>query len=151
MTALVALAHAHPVQAARAGNGALERAPIVRPAGSGVQRAAALWTGSSRADRRAPARPGVRTGARTGAPSAAFSPGPGVAPYGGYGHYGTFSITPVSDPARPEPHPPADSRLRTGSIREDVARYSQERGAFRPLPRADSGMQRPPMPSPFRN
>jgi len=60
-------------------------------------------------------------------------------------------MTPVSDPARSEPHPSADSPGRTGSIREDVARYSEERGAFRPFARGDGGMQRPPMSSSYRN
>jgi hypothetical protein len=67
------------------------------------------------------------------------------------GRYLAVHITQVSDPARAEPHLPADSPVRTGSIREDVARYSQERGALRPLPRGESAMQRPPGPSPFRN
>ena len=60
-------------------------------------------------------------------------------------------ITQISAEARPVPHPPADSPVRAGSIREDVARYNEERAAFRPLARGSAGGGRPPMPSPYRN
>lgn len=68
----------------------------------------------------------------------------GNAPYPG-------AITPISTEARPVPHPPANSPVRAGSIREDVARYNEERSTYRPLPRqAEEGL-RQPMPSPYRN
>lgn len=67
------------------------------------------------------------------------------------GGYRTSPITPVSEPVRPVPHPPADSPVRAGSIREDVARYNEERGSFRPFPRNGGEVPRPPMPSPYRN
>ena len=61
-------------------------------------------------------------------------------------------ITPVSAESRPVPHPPADSPVRAGSIREDVARYNEERGGtYRPGTRNGGEVPRPPMPSPYRN
>lgn len=60
-------------------------------------------------------------------------------------------ITQVSAETRQVPHPPADSPVRAGSIREDVARYNEERAAFRPLQRGGGDVPRPPMPSPYRN
>lgn len=77
----------------------------------------------------------------------------GASPYGirrlqaGYGG----GITLISAEARPVPHPPADSPIRAGSIREDVARYNEERAAFRPFARGSADGPRPPMPSPYRN
>lgn len=70
---------------------------------------------------------------------------------GGFGPYRSGPITPVSAETRPVPHPPADSPVRAGSIREDVARYNEERGSFRPFPRGSGEVPRPPMPSPYRN
>jgi len=70
---------------------------------------------------------------------------------GGYRVYRNGPITPVSAETRPVPHPPADSPVRAGSIREDVARYNEERGSFRPFPRGGGEVPRPPMPSPYRN
>jgi hypothetical protein len=67
------------------------------------------------------------------------------------GGYRTGPITPVSEQVRSVPHPPADSPVRAGSIREDVARYNEERGSFRPFPRNSGEVPRPPMPSPYRN
>jgi hypothetical protein len=61
------------------------------------------------------------------------------------------AITPVSAQTRPAQHPPADSPVRAGSIREDVARYNEERAAFRPFARDNADVPRPPMPSPYRN
>ena len=73
-------------------------------------------------------------------------------PYGGYGGgYRGNPITPVSAETHQVPHPPADSPVRAGSIREDVARYNEERGALRPFPRNGGEVPRPPMPSPYRN
>jgi len=73
--------------------------------------------------------------------------------YGGYrGDPRRNPITPVSAESRPVPHPPADSPVRAGSIREDVARYNEERGGtFRPFQRNGGEVPRPPMPSPYRN
>ncbi|MFM0204310.1 hypothetical protein PQR53_31190 [Paraburkholderia fungorum] len=60
------------------------------------------------------------------------------------------AITPVSAESRSVPRPPANAPVRAGSIRADVARYNEERGASR-------AMQRPPDDprqqegSPYRN
>ncbi|EEA01389.1 hypothetical protein BH160DRAFT_3351 [Burkholderia sp. H160] len=61
------------------------------------------------------------------------------------------AITPVSADSRPVPHPPPNMPpMRNGSIRADVARYNEERGAARPMQRpADD--PRPPEGSPYRN
>ncbi len=53
-------------------------------------------------------------------------------------------ITPVSAEGRPAPRPPTNpSMIRSGSIREDVARYNEERGFGRPVPRPPEDMPRP--------
>ncbi|WP_233833071.1 hypothetical protein [Paraburkholderia sp. ZP32-5] len=60
------------------------------------------------------------------------------------------AITPVSAESRPVPRPPSNMPMRNGSIRADVARYNEERGAGRSLQRpADD--PRPPEGSPYRN
>ncbi|WP_035470529.1 MULTISPECIES: hypothetical protein [Paraburkholderia] len=60
------------------------------------------------------------------------------------------AITPVSAESRPVPHPPSNMPIRNGSIRADVARYNEERGAARPMQRpADDPRQ--PGGSPYRN
>lgn len=60
------------------------------------------------------------------------------------------AITPVSAESRPVPRPPPNMPMRNGSIRADVARYNEERGAARPMQRpADD--PRPPEGSPYRN
>lgn len=99
---------------------------------------------------------------RGGARSHNAWPGPAEAPsaphyggasYGGFGAGGGYRgnpITPVSAETHQVPHPPADSPVRAGSIREDVARYNEERAAFRPMQRGGD-VPRPPMPSPYRN
>jgi hypothetical protein len=83
------------------------------------------------------------------------TPGFSANPYGnGFGNgYGSSRgpIQPVSAETRQVPHPPADSPVRAGSIREDVARYNEERGAFRQFQRGGGDVPRPPMPSPYRN
>lgn len=62
------------------------------------------------------------------------------------------SITPVSAEGRPVPRPPVNSAVvRTGSIRADVARYNEERGAVRSIPHPPDDIPRPPAPSPYRN
>ncbi|MFC4708499.1 MULTISPECIES: hypothetical protein [Paraburkholderia] len=72
-------------------------------------------------------------------------------PYGnGFGGY-HGPIQPVSAEARQVPRPPADSPVRAGSIREDVARYNEERSTFRPFQRGGGEVPRPPMPAPYRN
>ena len=59
-------------------------------------------------------------------------------------------ITTVSAESRPVPQPPPNMPMRSGSIRADVARYNEERGAARPMQRpADDS--RPPESSPYRN
>ncbi|MGA7777070.1 MAG: hypothetical protein WCA85_05085 [Paraburkholderia sp.] len=69
---------------------------------------------------------------------------------GGFQYAG--AITPVSAETRSVPRPPEDeSMVRAGSIRADVARYNEERGAPRPPPRPPEYMSRPPGPSPYRN
>jgi hypothetical protein len=61
------------------------------------------------------------------------------------------AITPVSAESRAVPRPPANAQARAaGSIRADVARYNEERGSSRAMPRpADD--QRPPENAPYRN
>lgn len=61
------------------------------------------------------------------------------------------AITPVSTDSRAAPRPPASAQsAHVGSIRDDVTRYNEERGASRQIPRppVDS---RIPAPSPYRN
>jgi hypothetical protein len=60
------------------------------------------------------------------------------------------AITPVSAESRAVPRPPANAPVRAGSIRADVARYNEERGASRAMPR-QSDDPRPPEGSPYRN
>jgi hypothetical protein len=60
-------------------------------------------------------------------------------------------ITRISAEARQEPRQQADAAMRAGSIREDVARYNEERATFRPFSRGSGDVPRPPMPSPYRN
>lgn len=88
--------------------------------------------------------------------------GPGVMP-GGNGFRGVprmapraapqyaGAITPVSAEARPVPRQSGNpTMVRAGSIREDVARYNEERGFSRPAPRPPEDMSRPGA-SPYRN
>ena len=60
------------------------------------------------------------------------------------------AITPVSAEARPGPRPPSSVPMRNGSIRADVARYNEERGAARAMQRP-SDDPRQPEGSPYRN
>ncbi|WP_233851890.1 hypothetical protein [Paraburkholderia sp. HD33-4] len=60
------------------------------------------------------------------------------------------AITPVSAESRPVPRPPSNMPMRNGSIRADVARYNEERGAARPMQRP-SDDPRQPEGSPYRN
>jgi hypothetical protein len=60
-------------------------------------------------------------------------------------------MTPVDDETRPVPHPPGNAQVLRGSLREDVARYNEERGAGRPAPRSANDIARPPVPSAYRN
>ncbi|MFC0571701.1 hypothetical protein [Paraburkholderia solisilvae] len=61
------------------------------------------------------------------------------------------AITPVSTDTRVTPRPPANSQtLHTGSIRDDVARYNEERVSRQIVrPPVDSGRQQGA--SPYRN
>lgn len=171
LSVLVALAQAQPGYAPHGGGG-FQHAPMMRPM-SGAARGG--W-GPRNAAPAAPARReaggpayGGSGGGRGGygaTPTRVADQGgwhggggggagrePGENAGGGYGSggYRGGPITPVSAQAREVPHPPADSPVRTGSIREDVARYNEERGAFRPFPRNAGEVPHPPMPSPYRN
>lgn len=69
---------------------------------------------------------------------------------GGFQYAG--AITTVSAETHSVPRPPEDeSMVRAGSIRADVARYNEERGATRPVARPPGYMSRPPEASPYRN
>ncbi|MGH8780697.1 hypothetical protein [Paraburkholderia sp.] len=79
----------------------------------------------------------------------AYRGGPRMMPHVAQQYAG--GITPVSTEGRPVPRPPSNSTLiRSGSIREDVARYNEERGFGRPVPRPQEDMPRPGA-SPYRN
>ncbi|WP_313955576.1 hypothetical protein [Paraburkholderia sp. BCC1886] len=60
------------------------------------------------------------------------------------------AITPVSTESRSVPRPPPNAPVRTGSIRADVARYNEERGAPRMMQR-QAGDSRPAEDFPYRN
>lgn len=60
------------------------------------------------------------------------------------------AITPVSAESRPVPRPPPNAPVRAGSIRADVARYNEERGSSRAMPR-QADYPRQPEGSPYRN
>jgi hypothetical protein len=170
---LVALAHAQPANGSHFGGGGLQRTPMVSPASGGAPRGGMSWAGRERgawgAREAGPLSSGYRAGngdlGRSGPMRVADQGGwherggrsarsadsqPGRAAGGGNGTYHGGPITPVSEQMHPVPHPPADSPVRAGSIREDVARYNEERGSFRPLPRGGD-VPHPPMPSPYRN
>ncbi|HWT34853.1 MAG TPA: hypothetical protein VN289_01150 [Paraburkholderia sp.] len=62
------------------------------------------------------------------------------------------AITPVSTDSRNAPHPPSNAQsAHVGSIRDDVTRYNEERGASRPIPHPPGDSSRIPSPSPYRN
>ncbi len=177
LSALVAFAHAQPAYAPHGGGG-FQHAPMMRPM-SGAAHGG--WGQRNAAPLAAPARHAAGPAGLPYAGNRAERGGYGASPMrvadqggwhggggreperasGGYGAGGGYAnsassfrdspITPVSAQAREVPHPPADSPVRTGSIREDVARYNEERGALRPLPRNAGDVPRPPMPSPYRN
>jgi hypothetical protein len=72
------------------------------------------------------------------------------AQFGGVQYAG--AITPVSTDSHTAPRPPANAQsAHVGSIRDDVARYNEERGASRPIPRQSGDSSRIPGPSPYRN
>ncbi|WP_038457068.1 hypothetical protein [Paraburkholderia xenovorans] len=84
--------------------------------------------------------PGMR---RVAAPAGYAGDGRGGMQYAG-------AITPVSAESRAVPRPPVNAPVRAGSIRADVARYNEERGATRAMQRqADDPRQ--PEGSPYRN
>jgi hypothetical protein len=60
------------------------------------------------------------------------------------------AITPISDESRSVPRPPPNMPMRSGSIRADVTRYNEERGAARNLQRQNDD-PRQPEGSPYRN
>ncbi|WP_345812615.1 hypothetical protein AAGS40_01035 [Paraburkholderia sp. PREW-6R] len=62
----------------------------------------------------------------------------------------TGAMTPVSTESRGGPRPPVNAPVRTGSIRADVARYNEERGAPRGMQR-QSDDPRQQDGSPYRN
>jgi hypothetical protein len=62
------------------------------------------------------------------------------------------AITPVSTDSHNAPRPPSNAQSsHVGSIRDDVTRYNEERGASRPIPRPPGDSSRIPSPSPYRN
>jgi hypothetical protein len=72
-----------------------------------------------------------------------------AAQYAGVQYAG--AITPVSTESRGAPRPPSNSQaMHTGSIRDDVARYNEER-VSRQIAHPPGEGSRPPGPSPYRN
>jgi hypothetical protein len=173
LSALVALAHAQPGYAPHEshGGGGFQHAPAMRPTSGGARGGWGQHTaGPAAAPARREAGEAAYGGGRGvygvsplhvadqggwhggGGGGAGREPGENAGGGNGYGGgYHGGPITPVSAQAHEVPHPPADSPVRTGSIREDVARYNEERGAFRPFPRNTGDVPHPPMPSPYRN
>jgi hypothetical protein len=171
LMALVAFAHAQPANRPQfrpqSGLG-FQRAPMMSQASGSAPRAGMPWAGRERGEPE-PYASGYRAG--NGGPGRYGAAPMRVADQGNWrerggrsvrgvsnaqserasGGYRAGPITPVSEQMRPVPHPPADSPVRAGSIREDVARYNEERGSFRPFPRNGGEVPRPPMPSPYRN
>ena len=156
VTALCSLAHARAPQAPHGGGfgGGFAHA--------GVQHDSRAY--DARAGRGAPADHNARVARNAGAPRGGYAnaqpqraAGNGgyrgdarADPRGGFQYAG--AITQVSAETRSVPRPPEDETLvRAGSIRADVARYNEERGAPRPAPRPPEEMSRPPGPSPYRN
>jgi hypothetical protein len=117
----------------------------------------------ARAERGAPAQRNMRVTNGTGGPRGGFNAQQRVAGAGAYraenrgdtrsGFQYAGAITPVSAETHSVPRPPEDETLvRAGSIRADVARYNEERGApSRQVPRPPEYMGRPQGPSPYRN
>jgi hypothetical protein len=72
-----------------------------------------------------------------------------AAQYAGVQYAG--AITPVSTETRGASRPPSNSQaIHTGSIRDDVARYNEER-VSRQIAHPPGDTSRPPGPSPYRN
>jgi hypothetical protein len=72
-----------------------------------------------------------------------------AAQYAGVQYAG--AITPVSTETRGSSHPQSNSQaIHTGSIRDDVARYNEER-VSRQIAHPPGDTSRPPGPSPYRN
>jgi hypothetical protein len=62
------------------------------------------------------------------------------------------AITPISTDTHNVPRPPNNAQsAHVGSIRDDVARYNEERGASRQIPRPPGDSPRVPSVSPYRN
>jgi hypothetical protein len=107
---------------------------------SPMPRGGANYAGGNYADGFNGYNPGIR---RVGGPSGYADDGRGRMQYAG-------AITPISAESRSVPRPPPNAPMRTGSIRADVARYNEERGSSRMMPRqADDPRQ--PEGSPYRN
>jgi len=89
----------------------------------------------------------------SGAPGAGMHrvAGPGAYPGDGRGGIPYIGvIQPVSAESRPGQRPQPNAPVRSGSIRADVARYNEERGALRAVQRQGDD-SRPPESSPYRN
>lgn len=117
----------------------------------------------ARAEQGAPAQRNMRMANGMGGPRGGYNSPQRVAGAGGYrtdnrgdargGFQYAGAITPVSAETHSVPRPPEDETLvRAGSIRADVARYNEERGASsRQVPRPPEYMGRQPGSSPYRN
>lgn len=79
-----------------------------------------------------------------------IAPTPGYANETRGGMQYAGAIQPVSAESRSVPRPPPNAPVRTGSIRADVARYNEERGASRAMQRQVDD-PRQPDGSPYRN
>lgn len=75
--------------------------------------------------------------------------GPAGYPDGRGGMQYADAMTPISAESRGVPRPPPNAPIRTGSIRADVARYNEERGASRAMQRQGDDPRQPE--GPYRN
>jgi hypothetical protein len=149
--AALSLAHAQPPREAQAAFGPAGGMRMASPASP-----APAYFGSPRAypDSRGGYGAHYRVGAsdRTARPAPSGRYGPAWVAPARVGSPGA-PLRPVSEVVREVPRPSGNSTyMRSGSIREDIARYNAERGTERPTPRPQSNnVPRPPMPSPYRN
>ena len=161
VAALASFAHARPAAVPHGGDGFHGGGPVAHARSYQDPRAGARYGAQNGrgapADRTVHAQHapsgayggGYRT---TGASTRTASPSPDRSwPMGDSVHY-AGAITPVSTDGHAAPHPPVNpTMVRAGSIRADVARYNEERGAARSIPRPPDDVPRPPAPSPYRN
>jgi hypothetical protein len=148
-----------------------DRSMRVDMRGSGGSRSYGVSTSAARANRYQAADRNARM-ARGGANYAGSNEGNGFGGANGFGVYNpgarglaapsrypddgggrmqyAGAITPVSAESRQVPRPPANAPMRAGSIRADVARYNEERGASRVMQRQNDD-PRQPEGSPYRN